>query len=169
LEGDLLPQPVCALKSAIEQCDGLVLCSPEYNHGMSGVLKNALDWASRPGLASPLKNKPTLIMASSAGYTGGARAHAQLRETLASALARVVARPQVAIAGVMQKIVDGKLVDNLTIKFCIDAIDDLLSEIRLLAHFAEPRSPLPGTEGGLINSVASLGQEDLIASVRSNP
>jgi chromate reductase len=134
LEGELLPQPVRALKDAIAQSDGIVLCSPEYNHGMSGVLKNALDWASRPGFASPLKNKPALILASSPGYTGGARAHAQMRETLAAALARVVARPQVAIAGVMQKIVDGKLVDKDTVKFCIDAIDDLLSEIRSLSH-----------------------------------
>jgi chromate reductase len=132
LEGELLPQPVRALKDAIAKSDGIVLCSPEYNHGMSGVLKNALDWASRPGYASPLKNKPALIMASSPGYVGGARAHAQMRETLAGALARVVARPQVTIAGVMQKIVDGKLVDESTLKFCNEAIDDLLSEIRLL-------------------------------------
>jgi chromate reductase len=134
LDGERLPHPVRALKDAIALSDGLVLCSPEYNHGMSGVLKNALDWASRPGFASPLKNKPALLLASSPGYTGGARAHAQMRETLAAALARVVARPQVAIAGVTQKIVDGKLVDTATIRFCIDAIDDLLAEIGSLSH-----------------------------------
>lgn len=83
---------------------------------------------------SPLKNKPALLLASSPGYTGGARAHAQMRESLAAALARVVARPQVAIAGVTQKIVDGKLVDNATIKFCLDAIDDLISEIGSQSH-----------------------------------
>jgi chromate reductase len=135
LEGELLPQPVRALKDAIAKSDGIVLCSPEYNHGMSGVLKNALDWASRPGFASPLKHKPALIMTSSPAYTGGARAHAQIRETLAAALARVVARPQVAIAGVTQKIVDGKLVDDGALRFCIDAIDDLLSEIRSVSQF----------------------------------
>jgi chromate reductase len=118
------------LKDAIARSDGIVLCSPEYNHGMSGVLKNALDWASRPSFASPLINKPALIMASSPAYTGGARAHAQMRETLAAALARVVARPQVAIAGVMHKVVDGKLVDEGTFNFCLEAIDDLLAEIR---------------------------------------
>jgi chromate reductase, NAD(P)H dehydrogenase (quinone) len=75
----LLPQPVRALKDAIARSDGIVLCSPEYNHGMSGVLKNALEWASRPGLESPLKNKPALMVASSPAYTGGARAHAQMR------------------------------------------------------------------------------------------
>ena len=133
LEGELLPQTVRELKDALARSDGIVLCSPEYNHGMSGVLKNALDWASRPAFASPLKNKPALILASSPGYTGGARPCADA-ETLAAALARVVAQPQVAIAGVMQKIVDGKLVDKDTVKFCIDAIDDLLSEIQSLSH-----------------------------------
>jgi chromate reductase len=130
LEGELLPRSVRELKDALARSDGIVLCSPEYNHGMSGVLKNALDWASRPSFASPLINKPALIMASSPAYTGGARAHAQMRETLAAALARVVARPQVAIAGVMHKVVDGKLVDEGTFNFCLEAIDDLLAEIR---------------------------------------
>jgi chromate reductase len=133
LEGERLPEPVRALKSAIAQSDGIILCSPEYNHGMSGVLKNALDWASRPAFSSPLKNKACLTMTSSPGYVGGARAHAQMQETLSSALARVVARPQVVIAGVMQKIVNGRLVDEDTIKFCLDAIDDLLREIHLLS------------------------------------
>jgi chromate reductase len=132
LDGEVSPAPVRALKEAIARCDGLILCSPEYNHGMPGVLKNALDWVSRPVFNSPLKDKPVLLMTSSPGYVGGARAHVQMAETLASTLSRVVARPQVVIAGVMQKIVDGKLVDEAAITFCLDAIDDLLKEIRLL-------------------------------------
>ena len=50
-DGDATPASVRALKQAIAESDGLVLCSPEYNHGMPGVLKNALDWASRPAFA----------------------------------------------------------------------------------------------------------------------
>jgi chromate reductase len=134
LEGDRLPESVRALKSAIAESDGIILCSPEYNHGMPGVLKNALDWASCPASASPLKRKPSLLMTSSPGYVGGARAHAQMQETLVSVLARVVVRPQVVIAGVMQKITDGKLVDESSIKFCLEAIDDLFKEIRLLSR-----------------------------------
>jgi chromate reductase, NAD(P)H dehydrogenase (quinone) len=136
LDGEMLPAPVRALKEAITRCDGLILCSPEYNHGMPGVLKNALDWVSRPVFNSPLKDKPALLMTSSPGYVGGARAHVQMAETLASTLSRVVARPQVVIAGVMQKIADGKLVDEAAITFCLDAIDDLLKEIRLLSRQA---------------------------------
>src|SRR6202007_3301229 len=118
LEGDALPQSVRALKETIAASDGLILSTPEYNHGMSGVLKNALDWASRPAFASPLRNKPTLLMTSSPGYVGGARAQVQMQETMASALARVVARPQVVIAGVAQKVLNGRLVDEATLKFC---------------------------------------------------
>ncbi len=136
LEPDSLPQPVQALKAAITAADGIILCSPEYNHGMSGVLKNALDWASRPVFTAPLTGKPALVMTSSPGYVGGARAQAQMQETLASTLSRVVVRPQVVIAGVMQKIVDGKLTDEATVKFCLEAIDDLLAEIRLLQRAA---------------------------------
>ena len=132
LEGDLLPAPVRALKQAITDSDGLVLSTPEYNHGMSGVLKNALDWASRPVFASPLRNKPALSMTSSNGYVGGARAHAQMHETLISSLCRVIARPQVVIAGVEAKMTGGRLTDRATIAFCLAAIEDLLKEIRLL-------------------------------------
>jgi chromate reductase len=133
LEGAQTPDAVRALKAAISEADGLILCSPEYNHGMPGMLKNALDWASRPVGASPLRDKPVLLMSSSPGSVGGARAHTQMQETLASTLARVVLRPQVVIASVTQKIVDGKLVDANTLAFCMKAIDDLLAEIRLLA------------------------------------
>jgi chromate reductase len=134
LDGEHLPEAVRALKAAITEADGLILCTPEYNHGMPGMLKNALDWASRPVFISPLKNKPVLLMTSSPGYVGGARAHAQMQETLASTLARVVLRPQVVIAGVNNKIADGKLTDAATIDFCLQAIDDLLIEIRRPAN-----------------------------------
>ena len=136
LEGEHLPTSVHALKAAITAADGLVICSPEYNHGTSGVLKNALDWASRPAFNSPLKNKPALIMSSSPGALGGARAHAQLRETLASANSRVIARPQVTIAGIFQKVAGGRLTDEAALKFCLDAVDDLLFEIGLLTQRA---------------------------------
>ena len=85
---DPLPQGVRALHDQIAVADGLVIVSPEYNHGIPGVLKNALDWASRPHNGSPLRNKPVLIATSSPAVTGGVRAQYQIRETLISALAR---------------------------------------------------------------------------------
>jgi chromate reductase len=132
LDGDHPPEAVRALKQAVTESDGLLVCTPEYNYGTSGVLKNALDWASRPGYESPLKGKPALIVSTSPGAIGGARAHLQVRETLSAALARVVARPQVTIGQVHQKVKDGVLVDASTIEFSLAAIDELIAEIELL-------------------------------------
>ena len=74
LDGNLLPQSVRLLKESIASSDGIILASPEYNHGMSGVLKNALDWASRPTFASPLKNKPALFLSHPHRVMSAARA-----------------------------------------------------------------------------------------------
>jgi chromate reductase len=131
-DGENAPEAVSALKGAIAASDGLIVISPEYNYGMSGVLKNALDWASRPAMKSPLKGKPALIMTASPAFTGGVRAQHQLRETLAATLARVVARPQVVIAGVHEKVRDGRLVDEVALRFALEAVDDLLEEIALV-------------------------------------
>lgn len=125
-----MPASVAALKDAIAQADGLIICSPEYNYGTSGVLKNALDWASRPGFNSSLKNKPVLIMTSSPGVLGGVRAQAQLRETLSATLSRVIRGPQIVIPGVNGKIQDGSFIDEKTIDFMLAAVDDLISEIK---------------------------------------
>ena len=132
LDGPGLPEPVRRFKDAIAACDGLVICSPEYNFGMPGVLKNALDWASRPAYASPLKEKPSLLITASPAFTGGVRAQTQLRDTLTGALARVLATPPVVIAGVHAKLNEGRLVDEANLKFALDAVDALVAEIRML-------------------------------------
>ena len=124
------PQSVRALRSAIDTSDGVIMISPEYNHGMSGVLKNALDWASRPHGRSALRDKPVLIMTASPAFTGGARAQQQMNETLLAIPARLVRRPQVVIAGVHEKVRDGRLLDTGTLRFALEAIEDLLDEIR---------------------------------------
>ena len=108
------PQAVIDLRSAIGLADGLVIVSPEYNYGISGVLKNALDWASRPAYRSVLARKPVLIITNSPGALGGVRAYPQLRSTLASTLSRVVARPEIVISNVAEKIIGGRLSDDMT-------------------------------------------------------
>jgi chromate reductase len=124
------PESVRALRSAIEASDGVIVISPEYNHGMSGVLKNALDWASRPYGQSALRNKPVLTMTSSPAFTGGVRAQQQMNETLVSIPARPVLRPQIVIGGVHEKVRDGRLVDEATLSFAVAGVDDLLKEIK---------------------------------------
>ncbi|HYF52677.1 MAG TPA: NAD(P)H-dependent oxidoreductase [Salinarimonas sp.] len=131
-DGDQAPGAVKSFKSAISMADGLVICSPEYNYGMPGVLKNAIDWASRPAFKSPLVDKPVLIMTASPGTAGGVRAQYQVREALSATLARPISRPQVAIASVAQKVSEGRLADAATLEFVDAAVADLLREIAML-------------------------------------
>lgn len=86
LDGDGKPAPVVALIDAIGAADALLIVSPEYNYGIPGVLKNAIDWASRPAYRSVLKDRPTAILSASMSAIGGARLQAQLREVLAGTL-----------------------------------------------------------------------------------
>jgi chromate reductase len=109
-------ESVRALRSAIETSDGMIVGSPEYNHGMSGVLKNALDWAFRPYGQSTLGSKPVLTMTASLAFTGGVRAQQQMNETLVSIPARLVHRPQIVIGGVHEEVRDGRLVDEATLR-----------------------------------------------------
>jgi chromate reductase len=130
LDGDHKPEPVVAMKTAIRDCAGLVLVSPEYNYGVSGVLKNALDWASRPGYQTVLKDKPVLIITNSPGLLGGVRAQAQLRQTLGATLSRIAAVPDLVVSQVQTKIHDGRFTDATSLKFMLDGLDALLAEIR---------------------------------------
>jgi len=74
------PEAVGALKAAIGEADALVIATPEYNHSIPGVLKNALDWASRPPGETPLHGKPVAIMGASTGSWGTVRAQMHLRQ-----------------------------------------------------------------------------------------
>jgi chromate reductase, NAD(P)H dehydrogenase (quinone) len=114
------------LRAAIAESDGVVIVTPEYNHGIPGVLKNALDWASRPYGKSVLAGKPVLVISVSAAFTGGARAQAQVNETLLSIPACVLGGPQVVIGGVGEKIRDDVLVDRASLDFAHAALGRLV-------------------------------------------
>ena len=128
----LTPAIVVQLRAAVRAADGLVVISPEYNHGMSGMLKNAIDWVSRPASASPLANKPVSVMTAASSPLGGARAQAQLRETFASTNSRVMANRQVVIGEAGKKIAAGRLTHQPTLDFALAAIDVMIAEIGLL-------------------------------------
>jgi chromate reductase, NAD(P)H dehydrogenase (quinone) len=129
LDNESPPQPVTALRQAIERAAGLVIVTPEYNYGMSGVLKNALDWASRPYGKSKLKGKSVLTLSASPAFTGGVRAQAQLNETLLSNASLLVLRPQIVIGMAHEKVRDGRVVDQETSRFLADGLNDLLRDI----------------------------------------
>ena len=109
------PEPVAVFKQAIREADALLIATPEYNRGIPGVLKNAIDWASRPALAPLLAGKPVAIMGASTGMGGTASAQRQLREALSFPRARVLEEPKVLVAGSYEKFApDGDLVDEET-------------------------------------------------------
>ncbi len=125
----LAPEPVLAFRRAIAAADGVIIVSPEYNYGMSGVLKNALDWASRPAYKSVLAGKPVLMVTNSPGSTGGVRAQQQLRQTLTATLSRVVVGPEIAVAHVATKLSEGKLTDERTMTLLKEGLTGLAAEV----------------------------------------
>lgn len=112
-EGD--PEPVAAFKDAIAAADALLIATPEYNHCISGVLKNAVDWASRPPRESVLSGKPVAVMGATPSRGGTARAQAQLRDGLTYTNGLVLPLPEVLVALAHDKFDDeGNLIDDET-------------------------------------------------------
>jgi chromate reductase len=90
-DDDVEPAPaaVAELRDAIAGADAILFATPEYNSSIPGVLKNAIDWASRPLATNPLRNKPVAVTGASAGAFGAVWAQAELRKVLAATGARV--------------------------------------------------------------------------------
>ncbi|MDB5453477.1 MAG: NADPH-dependent reductase [Caulobacteraceae bacterium] len=126
-DGPAAPDAVQAFRRAIGDSDGVVIATPEYNYGVPGVLKNALDWASRPYGQSVLIGKPVLAISISPAFTGGVRAQAQLNETLHAIEAMIVRGPQVVIGAIGAKVEDGHLVDEASLGFARSAVDRLVA------------------------------------------
>ena len=109
------PEPVGALKSAIRRADALLIVTPEYNFGMPGVLKNAIDWASRPPRSSVLMGKPAAIMGATPGMGGTGRAQLQLRQAFLFTQTLAVLSPEVLVARAGEKFdAAGRLTDEKT-------------------------------------------------------
>ncbi|MBV9734745.1 MAG: NAD(P)H-dependent oxidoreductase [Acidisphaera sp.] len=140
-DGERMPTTVRQFKQAIAECQGLVIVSPEYNHGISGVLKNALDWASRPAFASPIMGKVVVLMTCSPGFLGGVRAQAQLHLTVTSMLAHVATHPQVVIGAAASKMKDGRLTDQASLDVAMAALQAGAAEIRLRRRGPTGSSP----------------------------
>jgi chromate reductase len=109
------PEPVLDLKLAIDRADAVLIATPEYNHGIPGGLKNAIDWASRPPRYSVFDRKPVAIMGASTGINGTALAQEQLREALAFPGAQTLPSPGVLVTKARDKFdADGNLHDEET-------------------------------------------------------
>ena len=84
------PREVRQLRDAIAAADAILISTPEYNHSIPGVLKNALDWASRPAGKSVFRDKPVVVLGSSTGLFGAVWAQAETRKVLQSMGAHVI-------------------------------------------------------------------------------
>jgi chromate reductase len=125
---DNKPLAVKEYLEKVANADVILFSSPEYNHGMSGVLKNAIDWASRPAFKSPLLRKPCGILTASKSPVGGARAQADLKNVLSSTLSVIYPAIEYLLPKAHEKFdVDGRLVDPVAIRHLQQYIEGLVS------------------------------------------
>jgi chromate reductase, NAD(P)H dehydrogenase (quinone) len=112
------PPPVVALKRAIAEFDAVLIATPEYNHSIPGVLKNAIDWASRPSGRSVLKGKPVGMIGATPGNGATIRAQLALRQALAGVGGvNVLPEPEVLIARAGERFgAEGRLTHEATIQ-----------------------------------------------------
>ena len=131
LAKDDIPAPVNDFRSSIKQSDGLLIASPEYNYSLTGVLKNAIDWASTDTLGNLLAGKPIAIMGASPSVFGTTRSQLHLRQILHAANANVVRRPEIAIRRT-QTVIDehGNLNDDYAGKKIKSLLGALTDEIK---------------------------------------
>jgi chromate reductase len=119
------PEAVEAFKQAITDADGVLIVTPEYNHSVPGVLKNAIDWASRPGFRAPFTRKPVAFAGISPGAHGAARAQIHLENILLGMLSIPFPHRGVAVGGAPGKFDDDL---QLTDEGTRDFVSGFLSE-----------------------------------------
>lgn len=133
IEVDDMPLKVKEFKSKIRQADAILIATPEYNYSVPGVLKNAIDWASRPYEDNPFNDKPVAIMSASVGMLGGARAQYHLRQIFVFLNMHPVNGPEVIVTFAQNKFdANGKLIDENTSKFLKQLLQSLANWTRRL-------------------------------------
>jgi chromate reductase, NAD(P)H dehydrogenase (quinone) len=132
LDGEQAPESVVKLREAIAGADALLFATPEYNGTIPGVLKNAIDWASRPARAGALWGKTAAVVGASTGAYGAMWAQTDLRKALGVAGARVLGN-DLPVARVHEQLTDGQLLDATL-------ADRLENHLRELAELATPET-----------------------------
>ena len=121
-----VPEAVQALADLINRADAVVVSTPEYNKGLSGALKNALDWVSRVK-ENPWNDKPVAVMSSAAGRAGGERAQAMLRQCLVPFQPKLITGPEVHLAAAGDQFDEN---GTLISKFYDDTLAALMEKLR---------------------------------------
>lgn len=131
LDGENLHPEARRLRNAIASADGILLAVPEYNFSLTAMLKNSLDWASRPSGKHVFMAKPTAILGASSSLLGTIRAQLHTREILHALQADVVSRPEVLVTQAGHKFNNaGQLTDESTRIFLTQLLDGLVKKIQ---------------------------------------
>jgi chromate reductase len=120
---------VAAFLAQVAEADGVVFVTPEYNYSVPGVLKNAIDWASRPAYESVFKSKPCFIVTTSGGAMGGVRAQGHLKQILSAMLAEIFPCKEILVPNANARVVDGKLADEAILSFADENLTAFLARI----------------------------------------
>ncbi|MCG6857096.1 MAG: NAD(P)H-dependent oxidoreductase [Salaquimonas sp.] len=127
---DITDDPnVQRLIDQIDAADGLLFVTPEYNYSVPGLLKNAIDWASRPAYQSVFKSRKCFVISVSGGLLGGVRAQSHLKYILNGMLAEVFPWQEVAITQANAKVKDGVLADEAVIDFATQAVEAFIESL----------------------------------------
>lgn len=138
------PEQVADFKAAVRKADALLVATPEYNHGVPGVLKNAIDWASRPARNSVLRGKPAGIVGASPGTMGTARAQEHLKQIFDATLSHLMPHPGVLVAHAGEKFDDeGRLTDEQTRAFLSEYLEALVEWILRFRETKPDLQPAP--------------------------
>ena len=113
----------------VNAADGVVFVTPEYNYSIPGVLKNAIDWASRPAYASAFTGKKCFVMSISGGLLGGVRAQAHLKYILNGMLAEVFTCKEIVVTNANTKVEDGILNDEAVLDFATENLQGFLATL----------------------------------------
>jgi len=124
------PAAAQALKDAIEAADGVIISTPEYNRSIPGVLKNAIDWASRPWGKNSFAGKPLITAGVSVGKIGTAVAQSHLRQIMSYLDVQVIGQPELYL-GPVQGIFDaeGNITDDSTKELIAKALETLKNRV----------------------------------------
>jgi chromate reductase len=156
VEAQGAPDSVVELRNAVKAADALLLATPEYNYGVPGVLKNAIDWLSRPTKASALNGKPTAIMGASPGMAGTARGQLQLRQAFSFTNTYAMLQPEILVARAHEKFdANGMLTDEATRKLLVTFLEAFSAWV---ARLAAPSALSPSGPGAAQQSPGAEGK-----------
>jgi chromate reductase len=135
-----IPEAVKRFKERIESADAILIATPEYNHSYPGILKNAIDWGSRPYGQNSFNGKPVAVISASPGTFGGVGAQDQLKLVLLALNMHLVSQPAVIVTSAHDKIdSDGNLTDPITTQFFTQLLANL---VKFARKFSQPVKPL---------------------------